>query len=666
MKNRKSLLDFYSLILVLIFLVAFYSTKNSFNRGHIAAWDHPAHLIRAEHFYNSLNWKQLGIFGVYCGWYLCFPPFIFYTPGFFMIISLFKILTFGFLSIDLIMRIVLAVSFAAFPLFLFILAISFGLSKRTGILASIFSLFYSDVWGIGLGGIYGIGLYTIFFSLLPFMLFWREIHKISFSKSDKKNVLIGGMLFGFVIITNLITAAYSFLLLFFYIIFLSFRRKKNEIKRILEIFLIGILLSAFWLFPFFSSRNLWGPETAFNPYDFFQLVKELFLGKIIFHNFYLSVLLFFGLVFSAWRVFKKHDPSLLSLLLIFFLTLLIASDDISKAIFPYCSISSISEIVCRLFRALLRTRSLIFLWIIAPIIQAIGTDFILSKVMRIIRKENRELLTVLIILTILLFSFSRILDVSKTVRTTSDYIGYAKLLNAFHWLRENASSEDVVLIDIDWKNLEYPGTPSIDSLLNLDANVRTIKGNQIEASHIKLGILDDFNPKENKEYRHELCKFNIAFVFSYGKPYYNVSYLRAVYEDEKIVIYKVICDEEEIKIIDQKILTNEIYLKIYSPRNGFVEIPVQYNNHWVAYVNSHKKEVKDSKSGLIEIELEKGMNYVTLIFDISKIEFMFFFFSLSIFIFLLLSLLRDFVQKQKWHKLLKTNYIKNIFLKNKN
>ncbi len=60
----------YPITLVLIFIIAIFHTINSFNPGYIASWDGPAHLVRAEHFYNSLNSKALGIWGWYHGWYL--------------------------------------------------------------------------------------------------------------------------------------------------------------------------------------------------------------------------------------------------------------------------------------------------------------------------------------------------------------------------------------------------------------------------------------------------------------------------------------------------------------------------------------------------------------------------------------------------------------------
>ena len=629
-------------ILAVIFFIAFYHTLKSFNPGYIVSWDGPAHLVRAEHFYKSLNLEELGIWGWYHGWYLGSALFIFYTPGFFIVVSLLKIITFGLASIDLIIRIVLSFTYAIFPIILYWLSNSLGFSKKISIVASILSLGFSGIWGIGLTGLYSIGLYTAVFSLLPFMLFLGNLHKIFFNKEN--NIIVTGLLLGFVIITNMITAIFSFIVIFSYLFLLFIMKRKYSFIKIFKLLLIGIFSSLFWIFPFLSSINLFGPETGFYPFGLVELIRKLFLGEIIFHPI-ISIFLILGVVYSLWVIYKKQVKSFPYLIIIFLLllTILISSDILTKLTNSWQNSILVLRIISRVFRSLLRTRALIFLWVVVPILAGIGVNFILNILEKYMDAKIMKKIVLIMVILLIIFSYVQISNIAeKDVKTTSfeEYKeNYMEFNLSFQWLRANAKKNSVVLTDINWDMFSSPGTISIDSLINLETGLRTVNGNQIEASQLDSWYINHLEFKDDEREKKELHKFNVDYIFSYRKPEYNVSYLEKVYRSKDIIIYKTVNLSGPYSLIWYEIAPNRYYFKIYVYESGRIEIPVQYNNHWIAVVNNQSINITRGNSGLVELNLKKGVNDIQLTFRRTPIESIVFLISVFTVIFCCINLL---------------------------
>ncbi|MCX6819494.1 MAG: hypothetical protein NT129_05875 [Candidatus Aenigmarchaeota archaeon] len=612
----------YHILIFAIFVIALFSTANSFNSGYIASWDGPAHIVRAEHFFNSLNLDALGVWGWYHGWYLGVAPFIFYSPGFFIIVSIIKIISFGFLPTDLIINILLALTYALFPVTLYWLSTELGFSKRTSILAGILSLGFSAIWGIGLSGIYAIGLYTNIFSLLPFMLFLGVLHK---TLTEKGSTVVTGLLLGFIIITNIVTAVYAVLAVFIYIISLLTSGKKVEWIKILQLFMIGTLVSLFWIITFLISIPLIGIETAFAPFGLVELLKALFLGEIIFHPI-ISIFLTLGLCFFLWNVYKDRSKSFkyIFLTLLFSVTVLVASNLLTNLTSSWVNSGEITEMISRVLRSILRTRSLAFLWILVPIIGAVGINSILEIFGKHLRKKISDKVIVFAMFLLFLFSSAQLLDLAeKNVKTTS-HADYKTVYNewdaSFRWLKNNAENNSIVLTKINWDKFEPIGANSIDSLINLESGLRTVNGNQIESSQLNTWYLNDMDFKETEKDILELHKFNVGYIISYRNPEYNVSYLEKIYSSKNIIIYKTINLRGPYEIINYILGPNTYYFKMYVLMNGSIELPVQYNNHWHAEVNGDGVEVKRSEYGLIGLNLKSGVNDIKLVFRLTSAE----------------------------------------------
>ncbi len=601
-------------------IIALFFTLDSFGPGHVASWDGPAHIVRAEHFHRSLSIEMLGTGGWYHGWYMGVAPFIFYPPGMFMVLSLMKAITLGVFSMDILLRTLMALTIAVFPIVIYWLSQKLGLPEDVSVFSAVISIGFSAIWGIGLAGTYAIGLYTNVFSLISLMLFWGFLHQ-AFSKGGKRTVVISGLLLGFVIITNLVSAVFALILMSMYLLASWPTTKNLRFKEFAAILSLGILLSLFWTLPFINSRDLFGAETGFNPFTMPDLARKLATGDIIYHPF-VALLTIAGIIAASRHLHKKRELHYAILLALLAVTIAVSSSLPTELTLEWQhSGNAVLEMISRIFRAVLRTRALSFLWIIVPIIAAIGAGHLISR----LGKDNRQNLGILFVSVVLLFSCAHLGDISKqNVKTTGndEYNDrYMEWQNAFTWLKFNAYDDSaVVLVDINWDNIEPIGTVSFDSLVNLESGLRTLKGNQIEATQLRTWETEnaDFG---NPNVVRKLHKYHVAYILSYRKPLYVAPHLEIVYSSNNIVIYNTINLSGDYELLGESLGPNKYSARLNVLRPGNIEIPVQYNDHWAAIVNGNEIPVERGPSGPISLSLSGGINDIELLFRKKPIEY---------------------------------------------
>src|SRR4051812_907101 len=119
-----------------------------------------AHLTRADfglaHFWAFVAHGRLD------GWFPRFmlghQEFLFYGPGFTWLIGLVRLMTFGFVSTTGAMKVVTVASFVAFGPAAIFLARSMGLGATAAAIAGVLALAVNNVFGVGLAGMFVIGL----------------------------------------------------------------------------------------------------------------------------------------------------------------------------------------------------------------------------------------------------------------------------------------------------------------------------------------------------------------------------------------------------------------------------------------------------------------------------------------------------------------------------
>jgi hypothetical protein len=124
---------------------------------------------------------------------LGYETFLFSGPAFAWAVALVRVLSFGLLSVAGAFKVVFVGSFVALPLTVAFLARSFGLERRTAGVAAILTLVVNSPYGgVGLSGLFGIGLATHQFGAIFFFLALGSAVRLLRHPSARWTVLTAG------------------------------------------------------------------------------------------------------------------------------------------------------------------------------------------------------------------------------------------------------------------------------------------------------------------------------------------------------------------------------------------------------------------------------------------------------------------------------------------
>src|SRR5680860_1290258 len=493
----------FSLLLVAAAGLALWAVLPSFAGGEISSWDGPGHVVRLLIFEKSLTPRSLGIFGLYEGWYLGTPGFLFYPPGFFAVVSLLRGLSAGALSITLATKIVLAFLYVLFPLLIAWLARRLGLSRRAAALAALLSLCFHAHWNQGLTGIYEVGLYTEVLALVGFILVWGLLHGIVWGRpsrgpqgapagsappSDKgwfsRDVLLGGLALAGVFVTNIVVSSYvPFLLLLYFVCALLWRR--SALKGYFALLGIAVLMSFFWIYPFLRSLPYRGPATQWRVRSFTEVMSDLFLKHELFPwTVTLGAVLGLAALLALLVERRRLSVPLFLPLFLVGLTLVVSSGTFRDAVVPLLDRIPLLAIPSRVVDQAYTVRSQQLLWVALPLFGAAGLSWLLDRL-----RSARPFLTVLpyvlllgVLVVVLLFRTGDIRE--RYVHTFENHPVYAarydEAQKAAEYLRPLVEPTSVVLVYVG-KNGGW--LPAIDSVIGLGTGARMVGGHQLEAVH---------------------------------------------------------------------------------------------------------------------------------------------------------------------------------------
>lgn len=655
------------LVLLLLFASSFWSVSRSFAPGYIAAWDNPSHLVKAEFFYQSLDLSRLGIWGWMPEWYDGCAPFIFYAPGFFILVSVIKVISLGALSLNDALKITLAFSYALFPIVLYWMCRALGTSRRIALASAVFSLTSSSVAGIGIDGVYGIGLYTHFLGIILFMIFIGLLHRAMQRGGAGREVILAGFAFGFLIITHSITTGYAGIASVLYLVFRLIYRRNTNIIAFAGIFLLGLLLSLFWLFPLLSSFRLFGPDAGFYPFSLEELIKRIVDMRLVVSQ---TTLLFtaIGILAGFYYIIRRRPNSMIWAYLITLtaITTVLASTMLVKLMEEYMIDDGFYRLVHRILMTMFQTRAAAFLGILLPVLAGLGfcavidlLSFIIIKAAaavsrnrgaRVMSFASGLLYSAAVLILLWAYSAEQMKmgrDSVKTIQT--DYAEpYQRWSDVFFFLKNNASPGSLVKLDISFQEFPYPGFLGAGSMLVLETGLPTTDGNQIEMFQTTLcgymnglNFLDTMDDAAAKKLLH---KTHVNYLLVAGKPEMEKDFLEKVYDDgKKIRVYKVTNLSGMDYYVQNITVLHDAYeltVSVESTESMNVSVPVQYNYHWDARVNGKPGKVVQGTEGFVTLELEPGLNHVELSFVRRPMDNLVFMLSLITFLIALILLLR--------------------------
>ena len=407
-----------------------------------------------------------------------------------------------------------AAMYALFAPVLYWLARRLGFPARSALAASIVSLTFSGL-AIGPHGIDQIGLYTAIFSLLPFMVLWVSEQTLG---GERDRRVAAGLLLAWILCTSIIAGVYTLLFVACLVLIALVFRGRAGLRPALTVAAIGFLVSLFWTFPLLESQWLAGPSVAWVPFKLPGLAAELVRGRTILPPFagYLAAA---GLAGCLWMVARKGDlrRTAASLVVLVPVTLVVTADLLVPSGSPLGE-AGVLGLGVRIVRDALQVRAVMFLWVLLPLLAAIAVELPFRAMERSRRvRRGLPVLVPLVIVGLRCWRTQVPDDTHGTIRTVqhqSTGAAYADLQGGLRWLRANAPARSVVIPAVDFDDGAYFGTYAVDSLINREAGMRSLGGQQVEAAHLSLELMERFrSPIRNDDREGPLLfRFDVAYV----------------------------------------------------------------------------------------------------------------------------------------------------------
>ena len=241
----------FAILMVYFLAVIVYMLLPVFNGGSLCTTDFASNLMRARLMRENIV-QDLALDGWSYKQYLGFQPFLFYFPGFFMLINFIHFLSFGLISIMLAYKLLILASFLILPLSVYYCMRTFGFLKVHSFFAAVFSLGSGVIYGYGFKNLTLWGMDVQFFvvSLLPAILalYHRFVRREEF---QFQRSLLLSLLFALIAVTHLQTTLYFLIVIIIYNLYaiVHLKRKWLYIRKNLVLLLVTGLLVVFWYYP---------------------------------------------------------------------------------------------------------------------------------------------------------------------------------------------------------------------------------------------------------------------------------------------------------------------------------------------------------------------------------------------------------------------------------
>ncbi len=466
--------------------------------GYPSAWDGGAHFVRLRAM--AELFLPHGRTDGWCPWWFDgFVPFQFYPSLFFVVVAGLYHLLCGTVALLTLFKLAIVAAWALLPPAVWVLARTFRFSRYASLVAAAASLGLSAPQGIGIQGLFGIGLIPQGVGLLLFCVALSALHV---------GVTVGGrhvpraaLLAAAVVCTHVISGVYLALAGTLYVVMAVSRRRWRRHRTVRRAFAIAALtagMCAATLAPLVIWPELRGPGTGWPDHDFLRdfLAGRLFSGPIVS---WLAIAFVVGL-----RVRRFETSFLVTLAL---LTAPFAAGAVVTGIGPVDDVAT----------QILRHRTLPYLALFTALFAGGASD-----VLR--RWAGRVPVAGCIVAGVLaalvgwetqagVRALAWIIQVDAH-HTTNEK---ASFLHAFHWLRDNAANPTVIGFDDRYdERFGQPGYTQLASRIVLEADRFTLLGNQPEATLAHNGeVLAHLHDWEPDRILAALRRYNVGYLVAW-------------------------------------------------------------------------------------------------------------------------------------------------------
>lgn len=260
--------------------LAVWSTHGAWGGRPPGGEDVMAHLVRADFGIGELvNHGRLD------GWmprfYLGYQEFLFNGPGLTWLVAGLRGLTFGALSNTGALKVAGVLSFAMVPPAIAFLARSLGLGRLAAGLAAVLSLLVSNEFGVGLAGVYDVGLVSHQVGAVLFCIALGALVRVPVDGRTRW-VIVGGASLAALAVTHLISL--MILAVLFALVAGGFFRRLTRagLRGLGATAAVATGLAGWWIVPALAHRDLRGIVATWATPPFGRRVGDVLDGRLLF------------------------------------------------------------------------------------------------------------------------------------------------------------------------------------------------------------------------------------------------------------------------------------------------------------------------------------------------------------------------------------------------
>jgi hypothetical protein len=578
-----------------------------FQPGYPSSWDGAAHFVRLRAM--TELFLPHGRTDGWCWWWFDgFVPFQFYPSLFFVTVGLVYHLLGGFVSLLTLFKIAIVALWALLPWTMWVLARTFRFSRFASLVAAGATLGLSAPQGIGIQGLFGIGLIPQGAGLLLFAVALASLHA---------GISVGGrhlpraaLLCAVTVCTHLISGVYLALAAALYVVMALSRRRRRRRRTLARAAAIGALtvaMCAATLAPLVVWPDLLGPGTGWGDRPFLQefLAGELFSGVAV---------TWLAIAFVVGLRPRRFETS-------FLVTLALLT-----APFAVGAVTTGFEPVDAVARQILRHRALPYLALLTALFAGGAADTARRAAARV---------PALGLVVAALASVAVAWDTQASIRRLAPLIqvdahhhtdAKADFLKAYGWLRDHAPPTAVIGFDDRYdERFGNPGYTQLASRIVLEADRATLLGNQPEATRAHNGdVLMHLHDWEPERIHATLLRYNVSYLISWtdevdenlaGSPTFD-----RVHRSGDVRVWAVAGDGfrfatgegTRVDAFDRGHERAEWQLMTAAP--GTLTLAVPWHPNWQATTNGFPTPIERTDDNLMVLATQGGPSTVNLVF----------------------------------------------------
>ncbi len=595
------------LVLAALAAVAVAVARPVFDPGYPSGWDAAGHFIRLRSLVEIfLPAARTDGWSPY--WYNGFVPFTFYPHLFFLVVAAAHTALAGTVDLLGVFKGAIVACWALLPAAVYLLARAFRLGRFGALVGATASLGVSTPYGMGIEGLFLVGLVPHGFALLLWCAALGAFH-VGITRGGAW-VPLAGVACGLVGLAHTITTVHLALagLLYVAMAVRAGRRPRRVLGRAVAIGVVALAVAAAALVPMLVYHDRLGPEAGWPRMEFLpRFLRGTYLGGVVVNGLALAFVV--GLRRRRFETRYLLTMALLTLPL----TLGLVKTGVAR----------VDVAVDRLLHA----RSAPFVGVAVALFAGGACATVRTAAARRLGAAAGVLVAAGLVAAVAWDVRARLVALRPWIRVDShvDTPEKRDLYAAFQWLRLNAPPAGLVGFDDRVPNPGPVGFARFPSRINLETERNTVQGEQLEATRahneLPLHHLHDWEPEE---LRRRLLRTNVSHVLSWTDDVAanlgRGTALTPAFRSGRVTVWEVAAEDFRLATGDGVVVQGldlaperiEWTLAAEGPRT--VTLAVAHHPSWRATLDGRPVPTIETEDHLTAVELPAGRSQLRLVF----------------------------------------------------